>query len=93
MRAAGFNNPLVGGGFDLAPTSPAIEPTKRIDFIWARGLEAKDAQVLDSLASDHRIVRGRTGPAVTSLTITKSRLRFMTYLTFSRRYLHSSLLA
>jgi endonuclease/exonuclease/phosphatase (EEP) superfamily protein YafD len=56
MRAAGFNDPFVADGFDLAPTSPAIEPTKRIDFVWARELEAKDAQVLDSLASDHRMV-------------------------------------
>ena len=56
IRAAGFDDPFVTGGFDPAPTSPAIEPIERIDFIWARGLEARDAQVLDSLASDHRMV-------------------------------------
>jgi len=39
-----------------APTSPAIEPVERIDFVWARGLEVRNARVLDSLASDHRMV-------------------------------------
>jgi endonuclease/exonuclease/phosphatase family metal-dependent hydrolase len=56
IRAAGFDDPFVAGGFDPAPTSPAIEPVECIDFIWARGLEMRDAQVLDSLASDHRMV-------------------------------------
>jgi endonuclease/exonuclease/phosphatase family metal-dependent hydrolase len=56
IRDAGFDDPFIVGGFDPAPTSPAIDPTKRIDFVWARGLEVRDAQVLDSLASDHRMV-------------------------------------
>jgi endonuclease/exonuclease/phosphatase family metal-dependent hydrolase len=56
IRSAGFEDPFVAGGFDPAPTSPAIGPTERIDFVWARGLEVRDAQVLDSLASDHRMV-------------------------------------
>jgi endonuclease/exonuclease/phosphatase family metal-dependent hydrolase len=56
IRAAGFSDPFVVGGFDPAPTSPAIEPVERIDFVWARGLEVRDACVLDSLASDHRMV-------------------------------------
>ncbi len=56
ISAAGFADPFVVGGFDQAPTSPAIEPVERIDFVWARGLAVRDAQVLDSLASDHRLV-------------------------------------
>ena len=56
IRAAGFDDPFIAGGFDPAFTDPAIEPVKRIDFAWSRGLEARDAQVLDSLASDHRMV-------------------------------------
>ena len=56
LRAAGFEDPFVAGGFDAAPTDPAVEPVARIDFVWARGLEVRDAQVLDSLASDHRMV-------------------------------------
>jgi len=56
IQAAGFDDPFIVGGFDPAPTSPAIEPDERIDFVWARGLAVQDAQVLDSLASDHRCV-------------------------------------
>ncbi len=56
IRAAGFDDPFVAGGFAPALTDPAIGPVKRIDFVWARGLEVRDAQVLDSLASDHRMV-------------------------------------
>ncbi len=56
IRAAGFEDPFVVGSFDPAPTDPAIEPTERIDFVWMRGLEVRDARVLDSLASDHRMV-------------------------------------
>jgi endonuclease/exonuclease/phosphatase family metal-dependent hydrolase len=56
IQAAGFDDPFVAGGFYPAPTDPAIEPVKRIDFVWARGLDVRDGQVLDSLASDHRMV-------------------------------------
>jgi endonuclease/exonuclease/phosphatase family metal-dependent hydrolase len=56
IQAAGFDDPFVAGGLDPAPTDPAIEPVKRIDFVWARGLDVRDGQVLDSLASDHRMV-------------------------------------
>ncbi|MBE9508785.1 MAG: endonuclease/exonuclease/phosphatase family protein, partial [Chloroflexi bacterium] len=56
IQAAGFDDPFIVGGFEPGPTSPAIEPVERIDFVWARGLEVSDAQVLDSLASDHRCV-------------------------------------
>lgn len=56
IRAAGFDDPFAVGGFEPFPTSPAVGPAKRIDFVWARGLDVRDAQVLDSLASDHRMV-------------------------------------
>ena len=56
IHAAGFDDPFVAGGFNPAPTDPAIGPVKRIDFVWSRGLEVNDARVLDSLASDHRMV-------------------------------------
>jgi endonuclease/exonuclease/phosphatase family metal-dependent hydrolase len=57
VQAAGFEDPFIVGGFYPALTDPAIEPQWRIDFVWMRGLvEVRDAQVLDSLASDHRMV-------------------------------------
>jgi endonuclease/exonuclease/phosphatase family metal-dependent hydrolase len=56
IQTAGFEDPFIAAGFDPAPTDPAVEPFRRIDFIWARGLEVRDARVLDSLASDHRCV-------------------------------------
>jgi endonuclease/exonuclease/phosphatase (EEP) superfamily protein YafD len=56
MREAGFDDPFIAGGFDPAPTDPAEEPSKRIDFVWMRGLTPTDAQVLASTASDHRMV-------------------------------------
>jgi endonuclease/exonuclease/phosphatase family metal-dependent hydrolase len=56
IQAAGFTDPFTSDGFQPAPTSPAVNPTERIDFVWARDLDAKDAQVLESLASDHRMV-------------------------------------
>ena len=56
IRAAGFEDSFIAGGLDPVPTDPAIQPAERIDFVWSRGLEPRDAQVLDSLASDHRMV-------------------------------------
>ncbi len=56
IRAAGFDDPFIAGGFDPALTSPAIEPAERIDFVWSRGLEVQDAEVPGSFASDHRMV-------------------------------------
>jgi endonuclease/exonuclease/phosphatase (EEP) superfamily protein YafD len=53
---AGFSDPFVVGGFAPAPTSPSESPQERIDYVWMRGLNAVDAQVLDSTASDHRMV-------------------------------------
>ncbi len=57
VEAAGFVDPFVALGIDPAPlTDPAINPTKRIDFVWVRGLQPVSAWVPDSLASDHRMV-------------------------------------
>jgi endonuclease/exonuclease/phosphatase family metal-dependent hydrolase len=53
---AGFNDPFVVGGFEPYPTSPSESPQERIDYVWIQGLSAVDAQVLDSTASDHRMV-------------------------------------
>ncbi|HUV95484.1 MAG TPA: hypothetical protein VMX14_11755 [Anaerolineae bacterium] len=44
------------GGFPVAPTDPAESPYKSTDYVWLRGLDPTDARVLDSLASDHRVV-------------------------------------
>ena len=54
---AGFVDPFAQLGITPAPnTSPAINPSKRIDYVWIRGLIPLDAWVPDSLASDHRMV-------------------------------------
>jgi endonuclease/exonuclease/phosphatase family metal-dependent hydrolase len=53
---AGFVDPFVALGLGSPPTDPAIHPTKRIDFVWLRDLQPQDAQVLESTASDHRMV-------------------------------------
>jgi endonuclease/exonuclease/phosphatase family metal-dependent hydrolase len=53
---AGFSDPFIVGGFEPAPTSPSESPQERIDYVWMRGLSAVDARVLDSTASDHRLV-------------------------------------
>lgn len=42
--------------FDPSPTSPSEAPRERIDYVWIRGLKPMDAEVLDSTASDHRMV-------------------------------------
>ena len=56
LMEAGFSDPFVAGGFEPAPTSPSESPQERIDYVWTRGLSAMDARVLDSTASDHRLV-------------------------------------
>jgi endonuclease/exonuclease/phosphatase family metal-dependent hydrolase len=52
----GFEDPFLALGLGAPPTDPAINPTKRIDFVWLRDLVPLEAQVLDSVASDHRLV-------------------------------------
>ncbi|GAG39195.1 unnamed protein product, partial [marine sediment metagenome] len=57
VEAAGFIDPFTALGIDPAPpTSPAIQPKSRIDFVWLRGLLPSEAWVSESLASDHRMV-------------------------------------
>jgi len=56
IAAAGFSDPFVTLGLGSPPTDPAINPTKRIDFVWLRDLIPAAAEVSGSLASDHRLV-------------------------------------
>jgi endonuclease/exonuclease/phosphatase family metal-dependent hydrolase len=56
IAAAGFVDPFVELGLEPAPTDPADDPRKRIDFVWLRALTPVDGEVVDSLASDHRMV-------------------------------------
>jgi endonuclease/exonuclease/phosphatase family metal-dependent hydrolase len=56
IQGAGFVDPAISLGLAPPPTSPAITPTKRIDFVWLRDLPPLDARLLDSTASDHRLV-------------------------------------
>jgi endonuclease/exonuclease/phosphatase family metal-dependent hydrolase len=57
VQAAGFEDPFSQLGIDPAPnTDPAVDPIKRIDFVWLRDATALQAWVPDSTASDHRMV-------------------------------------
>ncbi len=56
IAAAGFVDPFIALGLEPAPTDPAENPHKRIDFLWLRGLAPVDGEVMSSLASDHRLV-------------------------------------
>ena len=53
----GFEDPFTRlGQTPPPPTDPAVDPDKRIDYVWLRGLTPIRAWVADSLASDHRLV-------------------------------------
>jgi endonuclease/exonuclease/phosphatase family metal-dependent hydrolase len=57
ITQAGFEDPFITLGIDPPPlTDPAIDPTKRVDFVWLRDLTPRSAWVSESLASDHRMV-------------------------------------
>jgi endonuclease/exonuclease/phosphatase family metal-dependent hydrolase len=56
LLSAGFDDPFTMTADDPAPTSPAINPTERIDYVWLRGLTPRAARVSASTASDHRMV-------------------------------------
>ena len=56
IEAAGFFDPFVVTGSRPAFSDPAINPSKRIDYVWVRGAEPTGAWVSPSLASDHRLV-------------------------------------
>ena len=63
VRATGFADPFVLLGVEQPPpTSPAVNPQSRIDFVWLRGLIPVKAWVSDSLASDHRMVVVEVSP-------------------------------
>lgn len=56
VQAAGFSDPFVVTGSLPASTDPAVHPSRRVDFVWVRGLEPVAAEVSTSLASGHRLV-------------------------------------
>lgn len=56
LLVADLQDPFMLTGSDPAPTSPAIDPAERIDYVWLRGLTPRKAWVSDSTASDHRMV-------------------------------------
>lgn len=56
ISGAGFFDPFPALGLDPPMTDPAVDPDKRIDFVWLRDLEPLAAEVPDSIASDHRPV-------------------------------------
>ncbi|MGD8864023.1 MAG: endonuclease/exonuclease/phosphatase family protein [Anaerolineales bacterium] len=66
MRAimdTGFVDPFSALGQTPAPpTSPAVDPQMRIDFVWLRDLEPHQATVNEALTSDHRLVVVEVNP-------------------------------
>jgi len=56
IAGAGLTDPFVTLGLGSPPTDPAVDPTKRIDFVWLRDLTPVAAEVSEALASDHRMV-------------------------------------
>lgn len=61
---ASFDDPFALLGIEPAPpTDPAIDPHKRIDYVWVRGLHPTRAWVSASQASDHRMVIVEVQPA------------------------------
>jgi endonuclease/exonuclease/phosphatase family metal-dependent hydrolase len=57
VQGAGFIEPFSALEIEPPPnTSPAVDPTSRIDYVWLRDLEPRRAWVSESLASDHRMV-------------------------------------
>ncbi|HEY8656985.1 MAG TPA: endonuclease/exonuclease/phosphatase family protein [Candidatus Limnocylindria bacterium] len=53
IDAAGFGDLAAQAG-GLAPTFPAGAPRERIDYLFGNGVQASQAHVVDSTASDHR---------------------------------------
>ena len=56
IAGAGLTDPFVTLGLGSPPTDPAVNPAKRIDFVWLRDLTPVTAEVSEALASDHRMV-------------------------------------
>ncbi|HUG56017.1 MAG TPA: endonuclease/exonuclease/phosphatase family protein [Candidatus Limnocylindrales bacterium] len=55
FQLGGFTDLAAGAGADQ-PTSPSAEPVNRVDYLFGKGLEATQAYVVPSTASDHRPV-------------------------------------
>jgi len=53
IDAAGFGDLAAQAGGE-APTFPADAPRERIDYLFGTGMQASQAHVVDSTASDHR---------------------------------------
>lgn len=62
LAAAGFRDAFAIAGRDPAPTAPAREPARRIDWILVRGLDVAVARVLTGTASDHLPVTAELRP-------------------------------
>ncbi len=56
MLAHGFVDPFAEWPPEASLTAPASAPRHRIDYVWLRNMEPEFALVLDSLASDHRMI-------------------------------------
>ena len=56
MLSEGFLDPFAKLGKPQVLTDPAISPTERIDYVWFREIDPLEAEVMDSTASDHRMV-------------------------------------
>ena len=56
LARSGFVDPCVTSDCRATPTSPSEHPSERIDYVWVRGMRPTQAQVLESTASDHRMV-------------------------------------
>lgn len=64
LQLAGFTDLAASVGAEQ-PTSPGGDPVNRVDYVFGRGVEATQAYVVASTASDHRPVVvniRRTGP-------------------------------
>lgn len=56
LQEAGFVDAFVAAGTPPSPTSPAVAPRERIDWIWVRSHRVAEARVLEAAPSDHRLV-------------------------------------
>jgi len=56
VAGAGFTEPFATLALGSPPTDPAVNPAKRIDFVWLHDLTPVAAEVSEALASDHRMV-------------------------------------
>jgi endonuclease/exonuclease/phosphatase family metal-dependent hydrolase len=55
LAEAGFTDLAAAAGADQ-PTSPAREPSNRVDYVWGNGVVGSQVHTVPSTASDHRPV-------------------------------------